>query len=459
MEGRRFSDGLHQALEAKEGVEVQRENRTLASITFQNFFRNYRKLSGMTGTATTEADEFFGIYSLKVIEIPTNECVCRKDEDDEVYATKSEKFDAVLRFIQSCNSKEQPVLVGTTSIVQSELLSSILNKHQLKHLVLNARYHEQEASIIARAGCPGAITIATNMAGRGTDIKLGGADCPPEDAEKVKAAGGLCVIGTERHESRRIDNQLRGRSGRQGDPGMSKFFVSLDDDLLRIFGSHKIKTVFQKLGLKEGDAIYHPWITKALSRAQSRVESRNYEVRKSLLKFDDIINEQRCVIFQQRNIIIDSQSLSIASIRQEINVKIVKKSVIEKNIIDREYAIAEVEKVYGIKVHIEDPIDSVFLERLNIITEKHLEDRLSIGDDNAALQVKKRIMLLSLDHLWKEHLNALEYLRQGVSLRAVGQKNPIHEFKRESFFLFKDMMKSWKEVVISRFARIVMRAD
>ncbi|CAN7949358.1 unnamed protein product, partial [Ixodes pacificus] len=318
MEGRRYSDGLHQAIEAKEGVNVNSENQTLASTSFQNYFRMYRVLSGMTGTAETEAEEFLGTYNLRVMQIPTNVPVRRVDLDDDIYCTEEEKFEAVIDFIVECNKRLQPTLVGTVSIEKSELLSKLLKDRKIKHSVLNARYHEQEAYIIAQAGKPGTVTIATNMAGRGTDIQLG---------EVAVGAGGLCIIGTERHESRRIDNQLRGRSGRQGDPGLSKFFLSLEDDLLRIFGSDRVKGMLKRLGMKRGEAIQHKWISKAIEKAQKKVEARNYDVRKSLLRFDDVINEQRRVVFEQRAQILDSSSYDFTPMYHDLHQDIVSRIV------------------------------------------------------------------------------------------------------------------------------------
>ncbi len=468
MDGRRYSDGLHQALEAKERVHIHKENQTLASITFQNYFRLYEKLAGMTGTAMTEADEFATIYSLNVVQIPTNVPINRTDYDDEIYCTEKEKFNAIISLIKECHKRGQPVLVGTVSIGKSELLSKELKKHKLKHAVLNARYHEQEANIIAQAGRTGAITIATNMAGRGTDIKLGGSvdiisannsndseNNVESNKQEVIEAGGLYIIGTERHESRRIDNQLRGRSGRQGDPGKSKFFLSLEDDLLRIFGSDNISGFMQKLGLKDGEAIYHPLISRALERAQKKVEGRNYEIRKNLLKFDDSMNQQRKVIFGQRNEIIDASVYDLNGLRREINNNIIFVSLKEGEV-DIDYVTKETLRIYGIQLELSDSYDQDEIkdilenETANLFTKKE-----EIYSDSI-LAIKKRIMLITLDSLWKDHLLMLDHLRQGIGLRAIGQKNPINEFKKEAFFMFESMLSQWQELVVARFAKFVV---
>ncbi|XP_011861222.1 PREDICTED: protein translocase subunit SecA-like [Vollenhovia emeryi] len=447
MEDRRYSDGLHQALEAKENLEIQHENQTLASVTFQNYFRMYNKLSGMTGTAATEAEEFRDIYRLNVVKIPTNVPVKRIDIDDEIYGTEKEKFNAVLKFIEECHKRLQPVLVGTVSIENSEKLSALLQSHSLKHSVLNARYHEQEAYIIAQAGVPGSITIATNMAGRGTDIQLGGnaemiakvelkkiknaderekkyqeiVERVKKDKEIAIKAGGLCVVGTERHESRRIDDQLRGRSGRQGDPGLSKFFLSLEDDLMRIFGSDRMRSFLQKVGLKNNEAIHHPWINKALEKAQKKVEARNYDVRKSLLKFDDVINNQRKVIFKQRNNILGNEINDLLEVYSEVNESIVE-GIIQSG-------------------YYEDYIEDIVKE---FHTSQHTTDLWNT--------IVKQMMIMALDHLWREHLSVLESLRQSISLRAMGQKDPLNEFKREAFLMFESMLEKWKELTIHRLA-------
>ncbi len=483
QEGRRFSDGLHQALEAKEGVRVRNENQTLASITFQNYFRLYKKLGGMTGTALTEATEFEEIYGLKVVEIPTNKAVSRIDEDDEIYKTESAKYDAIIKSISESYNKKQPVLVGTTSIEKSEYLSKLLKSHKLPHNVLNAKYHEQEAEIIAQAGIPGAITIATNMAGRGTDIMLGGnpemligSETNPDKIVSIKAkveldkkiaidAGGLYVLGTERHESRRIDNQLRGRSGRQGDPGRSKFFLSLQDDLMRIFGSEKLQGMLSKLGLKDDEAIFHPWITKTLAKAQYKVEMRNYEIRKNLLKYDDIVNQQRKSIFALRSEVISSKDISekLIKFRSEINSDMVL-DCIQKNSYVEQWEIDALEKeifrVYGIKIDLklEAEKDGVTeKEILSFIESKTAEifsTKENIYGKDLLRQVEKQIFLLTIDSEWKDHLLSLDKLRNGINLRAYAQKDPLIEYKKEAFGLFEDMMLRMEEQIISRIAHV-----
>ncbi|WP_343289034.1 preprotein translocase subunit SecA [Wolbachia endosymbiont of Encarsia formosa] len=484
MEGRRYSDGLHQALEAKENLEIQHESQTLASVTFQNYFRMYNKLSGMTGTAATEAEEFRDIYRLNVVKIPTNVPVKRIDVDDEIYGTEKEKFSAVLKFIEECHKRLQPALVGTVSIENSEKLSDLLKSHSLKHSVLNARYHEQEAYIIAQAGIPGSITIATNMAGRGTDIQLGGnvemiakielekiknaderekkyqeiVERVKKDKEIAIKAGGLCVIGTERHESRRIDDQLRGRSGRQGDPGLSKFFLSLEDDLMRIFGSDRMRNFLQRVGLKNNEAIHHPWINKALEKAQKKVEVRNYDVRKSLLKFDDVINNQRKVIFKQRNHILNNEINDLVEVYSEVNEDIIEGIVQSGYYEDYVEDIAKEFHIrYGITLnlaeflnkqealdYINDKIQEFFTEK-----EKYFNSQQTTDLWNT---IVKQVMIMTLDHLWREHLSVLESLRQSINLRAMGQKDPLNEFKRESFLMFESMLEKWKELTIYRLA-------
>ncbi|MDD9331392.1 MAG: preprotein translocase subunit SecA [Wolbachia sp.] len=487
MEGRRYSDGLHQALEAKEGVEIQYENQTLASVTFQNYFRMYNKLSGMTGTAATEADEFRDIYRLNVVKIPTNVTVKRLDLDDVIYGTEKEKYNALLKFIEECHNRLQPVLVGTVSIGKSEELSELLHSHSLKHSVLNARYHEHEAYIIAQAGIPSSITIATNMAGRGTDIQLGGnaemiaktelskikdddererkyqeiVERVKKDKEIAIKAGGLCVVGTERHESRRIDDQLRGRSGRQGDPGLSKFFLSLEDDLMRIFGSDRMRNFLQRVGLKNNEAIHHPWINKALEKAQKKVEARNYDVRKSLLKFDDVINNQRKVIFEQRNHILGNEVNDLLEVYSEVNDGIVE-SIVKSGYYEDyvEDIINEFHKRYGITLnnvslakfvnkqdaldYINDKTQEFFTEKERYFNSQHTTDLWNT--------VIKQVMILTLDHLWREHLSTLESLRKSIGLRAIGQKDPLNEFKREAFLMFESMLERWKELTIHRLA-------
>ncbi|BET32694.1 preprotein translocase subunit SecA [Wolbachia pipientis] len=484
MEGRRYSDGLHQALEAKENLEIQHESQTLASVTFQNYFRMYNKLSGMTGTAVTEAEEFHDIYRLNVVKIPTNVSVKRIDVDDEIYGTEKEKFSAVLKFIEECHKRLQPILVGTVSIENSEKLSALLQSYSLKHSVLNARYHEQEAYIIAQAGIPGSITIATNMAGRGTDIQLGGnvemiakielekiknaderekkyqeiVERVKKDKEIAIKAGGLCVIGTERHESRRIDDQLRGRSGRQGDPGLSKFFLSLEDDLMRIFGSDRMRNFLQKVGLKNNEAIHHPWINKALEKAQKKVEVRNYDVRKSLLKFDDVINNQRKVIFKQRNHILNNEINDLVEVYSEVNEDIIEGIVQSGYYEDYVEDIAKEFHIrYGITLnlaeflnkqealdYINDKIQEFFTEK-----EKYFNSQQTTDLWNT---IVKQVMIMTLDHLWREHLSVLESLRQSINLRAMGQKDPLNEFKREAFLMFESMLEKWRELTIHRLA-------
>ncbi|KRQ94289.1 preprotein translocase subunit SecA [Bradyrhizobium jicamae] len=537
MPGRRYSEGLHQALEAKEHVQVQPENQTLASITFQNYFRMYEKLSGMTGTAATEADELFDIYKLEVVEIPTNVPVARLDEDDEVYRTQNEKYAAILTEIERANARMQPVLVGTASIEKSEVLADYLKKHGYKQIdfgseagmeklyaaaragkpaklfaVLNARFHEQEAYIVAEAGVPGAITIATNMAGRGTDIKLGGSlDMRiqqetaniTDEAEKAKKIeqikadierfreivlkaeevveiepakgskpaktvtkpGGLYIMGSERHESRRIDNQLRGRSGRQGDPGRSKFFLSLEDDLMRIFGSDRLDTMLQRLGLKEGEAIIHPWINKALEKAQQKVEARNFDIRKNLLKFDNVQNDQRKVIFDQRVDLMkdDSVAETVADMRHAFVDDVVAKHV-------PEHAYAEQWDVAGLKdelkrvLDVDLPVDEwakeegIADEELLARIEKHVDEHMAAkvaqwGPD-VMRYVEKTILLQTLDHLWREHLIMLDHLRQVIGLRGYGQRDPLQEYKSEAFSLFEAMIAHLREAVTAQLMRV-----
>ena len=478
MEGRRFSDGLHQALEAKENVHIQPENQTLASITFQNYFRLYDKLSGMTGTALTEAEEFMDIYGLGVVSVPTNVPIMREDSDDEIYRTEEEKYEAIIKNILKCNKRNQPVLVGTVSIEKSEILSKLLKSKNIKHNVLNARYHEQEAQIISQAGKPGSVTIATNMAGRGTDIQLGGNPENLENTEKnteelkkiVIESGGLFVIGTERHESRRIDNQLRGRSGRQGDPGESKFYLSLEDDLMRIFGSDRLDTILQRLGLDEGEAIVHPWINTALERAQKKVESRNFDIRKNLLRFDDVMNDQRKVIFEQRLEILTQSDLSeiVKDMRHEILFDILDQSIPEKTFIDdwdADKLDKDIKRVFSIQLPIhkwfeEDGIDS------DIIRDK-LVQKIDIEYDNKSKEfgedllknLEKTIILQSIDQNWKDHLGQLENLRQIVGLRGYGQRDPLSEYKSESFGLFEELLNNFREDVTRILFHIRMASD
>ena len=479
MEGRRYSDGLHQAIEAKEGVQIQNENQTLASITFQNYFRLYEKLSGMTGTAMTEAEEFYEIYKLDVVEVPTNRPMVRKDFNDKIFRTEKEKFNAIIKEIISANEKKQPVLIGTTSIEKSERISKILKQESIKHNVLNAKFHEQEANIIAQAGRIGAVTIATNMAGRGTDIQLGGnldlkikeggtndkvlIDRTKKDHEdekaKVLASGGLFVIGTERHESRRIDNQLRGRTGRQGDVGSSIFYLSLQDDLMRIFGSEKIDFMLQKLGLKEGESIDHPWINKALEKAQQKVEGRNFDIRKTLLQFDDVMNDQRKVIFEQRLGVIKNQK--IYDVVNDIFDEIVDNLIDEINNYrdsgdanTKKLVKTKTERLCGTKIN--DGEFDVWLSKSTPekkeFFKKHFDQRrnvrISTAGDEINKDVEKRIFLQNLDYEWRSHLQYLEQLRQVIGLRGYGQKNPLDEYKRESFNLFKELLAKIKENLI-----------
>ncbi len=490
MEGRRYSEGLHQALEAKEGVHVQQENQTLASITFQNYFRLYPKLAGMTGTAMTEAGEFGEIYGLEVIDIPTNvECI-RADNDDEVYRTAAEKDEAIVEQIIDCRERGQPVLVGTVSIEKSEHLSAMLKKKKIPHHVLNARYHEQEAFIISQAGVSGGVTIATNMAGRGTDIQLGGnADMrikaeinDPDDTdgtariraeiaadrEKVMAAGGLFILGTERHESRRIDNQLRGRSGRQGDPGASKFFLSLEDDLMRIFGSERIDGMLQKLGLEEGEAIVHPWVNKALEKAQQKVEARNFEIRKNLLKFDDVMNDQRKVVYEQRKELMTEEDVShtVNGMRQHVIAGLVTTHV-PANAYAEQWNIhglhAEVLRIFNLNLPLaewaaeEGIADAEIRERLTEAVDRKMAEKAANYGPEIMRMVEKSLLLQILDQVWKEHLLGLDHLRQGIGLRAYAQKDPLNEYKREAFNLFEAMLERLRERVTSVLAHVELQ--
>lgn len=486
MEGRRFSDGLHQALEAKEGVKIQSENQTLASITFQNYFRLYPKLSGMTGTAMTEETEFCDIYNLVCVEIPTNKPVQREDLHDEIYRTEGEKYRAIINTILDCNRRGQPVLVGTTSVEKSEIVANLLHKAapNLHFEVLNARYHEREAAIVAQAGVSGAVTIATNMAGRGTDIQLGGnpemklqetlkGDETPEqiaeikkkieaevaaDKEKVLAAGGLYILGTERHESRRIDNQLRGRAGRQGDPGTSKFFLSLQDDLMRIFGSEKMSNVLQRLGLPEGEALVHPWISKALEKAQQKVEERNFDIRKNLLKYDNVMNEQRKIIYEQRREIMESDDLSdtIKDMRDEYLSGIIDAHVPygtgasewNKESLKQDLS-AATSFVLPITNWCNEPeLDSEGLkERILQEVDNRMAEREAALPADAVKMVQKSIFLQVLDQLWKDHIATLDLMRHTIVLRAYGQKDPLNEYKKEAFNMFSRMLDILKQKV------------
>ncbi|HXQ52558.1 MAG TPA: preprotein translocase subunit SecA [Stellaceae bacterium] len=496
MEGRRYSEGLHQALEAKEGVTIQNENQTLASITFQNYFRLYPKLAGMTGTAMTEATEFSEIYKLEVTECPTNEPCIRVDHDDEVYRTAAEKYEAIVEQVIECRGRKQPVLVGTVSIEKSEALAAILKKRAIPHQVLNARYHEQEAFIIAQAGRPGAVTIATNMAGRGTDIQLGGnldmrlrqdvaenedliererrADAIrreiDEAHEEVRQAGGLFVIGSERHESRRIDNQLRGRSGRQGDPGASKFFVSLEDDLMRIFGSERMDGMLTKLGLKPGEAIIHPWVNKALEKAQQKVEARNYEIRKHLLRFDDVMNDQRKVVYQQRREIMSAPDIAatIVDMRHEVIEGIVARTIPANalpdqwnveglhadglSILNVDLPVAEWAKEEGVS---DEDVSGRIIQAADA---KMAQKAANYGADIMRL-AERSLLLQLLDQIWKEHLLSLDHLRQGINLRAYAQRDPLNEYKREAFQLFQDMLVRLREQVTSVLCHVELRVQ
>ena len=454
LEGRRFGDGLHQAIEAKEDVEIQKENQTLASITYQNYFRLYKKLSGMTGTALTEAEEFFNIYKLNVISIPTHKKMIRNDLNDQIFRTDKEKNYAILKKVQECYSKGQPILVGTTSIEKSEKISEILKKNKISHNVLNAKHHENEAKIVAEAGKSEMVTIATNMAGRGTDIQLGGNKNLENfnkikiDKEKVKNLGGLCIVGTERHESRRIDNQLRGRSGRQGDPGSSIFYISLEDDLMRIFGAESIDGMLKKLGLKENESINHPWINKAMERAQQKVEGRNFEIRKTLLKFDDVMNDQRQVIFSQRLKILKTREVSemVNSFMSEINQNIVKALHNFKNDNDMKLFSNEIKANFG-NIFLQDQIEAfskmdekTLGKKIRDIFDEKRDQRISILGKDQNNEVEKRIFLQMLDFLWRSHLQYLEQLRQVIGLRSYGQKDPLAEFRKEAFELFESLL-------------------
>jgi preprotein translocase subunit SecA len=491
MEGRRYSEGLHQALEAKEHVEVQPENVTLASITFQNYFRLYDKLAGMTGTAMTEAAEFMDIYNLDVMEVPTNQPVKRIDADDEVYRTAEEKNDAIVKLVEECRVKGQPVLVGTTSIEKSEQLSDLMKRRKIQHNVLNARYHEQEATIVAQAGAPGAVTIATNMAGRGTDIQLGGnADMRIrtelggiiDEAElarrtdeirseirvakdKVLAAGGLYIVGTERHESRRIDNQLRGRSGRQGDPGASKFFLSLQDDLMRIFGTERMDSVLQRLGLEKGEAIAHPWVNKALEKAQQKVEARNFEIRKNILKYDNVLNDQRKVIFEQRREIMSADEVTeqVAEFRAEVVADLVSRHIPERAYAEQWDATGlqdEVERIFGVSLPVidwtkeEGIADEEVRERIQKAVDTRAAARAADFGTDVMRYAEKAILLQTIDHEWREHIVQLDQLRQYVGLRGYGQRDPLNEYKSEAFTLFESLLGRMRADVVRQLMHI-----
>jgi len=490
MEGRRWSEGLHQAVEAKEGVEIEPENQTLASITFQNYFRMYPKLSGMTGTAATEAAEFYDIYKVNVVTIPTNMPVRRSDNDDEFYKNQEDKFQAIVVAVKEKQKEGQPVLVGTVSIEKSELLSSYFKKAKIRHEVLNAREHEREAHIVAQAGRPGGVTIATNMAGRGTDIQLGGnidfriqdelGDTEPgakrdkaeakireevaEEKAKVIAAGGLFVLGTERHESRRIDNQLRGRSGRQGDPGLSRFYLSLDDDLLRIFGPQTMFARLMNKNLADGEAIISPWISKAIETAQKKVEARNYDIRKQVVEYDDVMNDQRKVIYEQRADIMDAETVGdvVIDMRAE-TVNAIVGEAIPPNSYPEQWDMTllkqRIEDVFGLTPPVDDWIKEeavepeMFVERIQALTDQQIADKLVDIPHDTWVQVEKSILLQSLDHHWKDHLSMLDALRQVVHLRAYAQRKPIDEYKREAFMMFERMLAVIREDVTGALAR------
>ena len=486
MQGRRFSDGLHQALEAKENLSIKPENQTLASVTYQNYFRLYNKLSGMTGTALTEAGEFSEIYALDVVSIPTNMPVLRKDDDDAIYRTGKERDAAIIDLILDCREKGQPILVGTVSIEKSESLSEALKRKKIPHNVLNARFHQEEAQIIANAGIPGAVTIATNMAGRGTDIQLGGnlemklreKKLAPDSSEAIKiateiedkkkkalSAGGLFVLGTERHESRRIDNQLRGRTGRQGDPGSSKFFLSLEDDLMRIFGSEKLDGMLQKLGLEEGESIAHNWINKAVEKAQSKVESHNFEIRKQLLKYDDVMNDQRQVVFSQRKDIMQTEDVhdTILSMREETIEWIVSEAIPSGSFPDMwdGELLASLSKSHlGIKVPAaewikEDGVSDIeIVDRLKSASNQHMAGKAAVFGRDMMRNIEKSVVLQILDQNWKEHLLNLDHLRQGINLRAYAQKDPLNEYKREAFQMFEGMLDKMRQTVTMALANI-----
>jgi preprotein translocase subunit SecA len=491
MPGRRWSEGLHQAIEAKENVSIQQENQTIASITFQNYFRLYNKLAGMTGTADTEAFEFQQIYGLEVVVVPTNQQMVREDFGDLIYLTAREKYDSIIEDIRDCVGRGQPVLVGTTSVETSEYLSGLLDKVKIKHQILNAKQHEREAMVIADAGMPGKVTIATNMAGRGTDIVLGGnlevqLKDIPEDQEQqrnklntewqqlhdqVIEAGGLHIIGTERHESRRIDNQLRGRSGRQGDPGSSRFYLSMEDSLMRIFASEKVAGLMQKLGMEEGEAIEHPWVSRAIENAQRKVEAHNFDIRKQLLQYDDVANDQRKVIYQQRDDLLHSESITeaIANMRKDV-LQGVFRAHIPPNSIDEQWDIAGLEQIMTSEFGVELPVQS-WLDTDDQITDEDIYERIQEQFEQAyqakadmlgeelLVRLEKEITLMILDRHWKDHLAAMDYLRQGIGLRGYAQKNPVQEFKRESFEMFTDMLDGINYEVVQALTRVQIRGE
>ena len=487
MPGRRWSEGLHQAVEAKEGVPIQNENQTLASITFQNYFRLYQKLAGMTGTADTEAPEFLQIYGLEVVVIPTNQPMIRDDKGDLVYLTAKEKYDAIIADIKDCVERGQPVLVGTASIETSELISGLLDNEKIEHEVLNAKHHEREAHIVAQAGRPAAVTIATNMAGRGTDIVLGGnleaelealgegGDSAEAESirrdwkqrhQRVIDAGGLHVVGTERHESRRVDNQLRGRSGRQGDPGSTRFYLSLEDNLMRIFASDRVSAIMQKLGMEEGEAIEHPWVTKAIANAQRKVEGRNFDIRKQLLEYDDVANDQRKVVYEQRNELMDTGDISesITALREDVINELIN-TYIPPQSLEEQWRVDDLEKALEQEYDLHYPIQQ-WLDEDQELHEETLRQRISdelgqayadkenlVGSENLRMY-EKAVMLQILDANWKEHLAAMDYLRQGIHLRGYAQKNPKQEYKREAFDMFSRMLEGIKRDVVSALIRV-----
>ncbi|MCG9730743.1 preprotein translocase subunit SecA [Shewanella sp. Isolate13] len=491
MPGRRWSEGLHQAVEAKEGVHIQNENQTLASITFQNFFRQYEKLAGMTGTADTEAFEFQHIYGLDTVVVPTNRPMVRKDHPDLVYLTAQEKYAAIVKDIVGCRERGQPVLVGTVSIEQSELLHSLLKKEKIPHEILNAKFHEREADIVAQAGRTGAVTVATNMAGRGTDIVLGGnwnmeidALTNPTDEQKAKIkadwkirhdevveAGGLHILGTERHESRRIDNQLRGRSGRQGDAGSSRFYLSMEDSLMRIFASDRVSSMMKKLGMEEGEAIEHPWVSRAIENAQRKVEARNFDIRKQLLEFDDVANDQRQVVYAQRNELMDAESIkdTITNIQEDVVNGLIDQ-YIPRQSVEELWDVEGLEKRLQQEYAMSLPIQE-WLDKEDDLHEETLRERIvetwvnaykakeEMVGEQVLRQFEKAVMLQTLDGLWKEHLSAMDHLRQGIHLRGYAQKNPKQEYKRESFELFQQMLESLKHDVISVLSKVQVQAQ
>jgi preprotein translocase subunit SecA len=498
MPGRRWSEGLHQAIEAKEGVRIQAENQTLASITFQNYFRMYEKLAGMTGTADTEAYEFQQIYGLETVIIPTNRPLVRRDENDRVYRTAKEKWQAVIEDIKECRERGQPVLVGTTSIEVNEFLSKLLTKEKIPHQVLNAKQHEREAHIIAQAGRPGMVTIATNMAGRGTDIVLGGNIAPQieaiendpslSDEEKEKriealraewqkahdaviAAGGLRIIGTERHESRRIDNQLRGRAGRQGDPGSSRFYLSLEDPLLRIFAGDRLNAIMVRLKMPEGEAIEHPMVTRSLESAQRRVEQHNFDIRKQLLEYDDVANEQRKVIYAQRNEVVDAEDVSelVADMRAGVLVDVFR-TYVPADSVEEQWDLAGLEQTLAGEFNLQLPLrqwleaepelsDEQLLDRLLAAAEESYRTKVSLVDPQAWKQFERSILLQSIDTHWREHLSALDHLRQGIHLRGYAQKNPKQEYKREAFELFEAMLDAIRRDVSRILLSVQVRTE